>query len=338
MKKTLLEEARDWQPKPEDTYGKDKKTFLTYMVDHCNGREHPCSIDVIRTTLPFERTYERGAFQHQILVPLREEDLVFIGTSQNGIYLITDINAALETIQFYSHRIHSERNHLRNLFRLASKKGLFQTSDLQSSTLRSSIIYFDESGTTSYTDIENNPYFIVTGVLLKDRKSRMLLERKFELVKKTFGKSENFEIKSTAFRPRDYNFILGELSTLDYEFASVCFHKKQLSGEGFNYPKSFYKYAYRFLLENLVESVMTADLYFDQYSNINSPFSREFIIYLQKNQPFITSDQIQIVDSRNFPGIQLADLISGVIRVELENQEGILRLIDDKRIDIIHYP
>jgi hypothetical protein len=111
-----------------------------------------------------------------------------------------------------------------------------------------------------------------------------------------------------------------------------------LSSEGFNYPKSFYKYAYRFLLENLVESVLTADLYFDQYSNTNSTFSDEFIAYIKKNQPIIKSDQIQIVDSRQYPGIQLSDLISGVIRVQLEGSEDLLHLIDEKRIEIIHYP
>ncbi len=45
-----------------------------------------------------------------------------------------------------------------------------------------------------------------------------------------------------------------------------------------------------------------------------------------------------MVDSRQYPGIQLSDLISGVIRVELEGSEKLLHLIDDKKIDIIHYP
>jgi hypothetical protein len=338
MKKTLLEEARDWKPDPVDIYGKDKKKFLTHMVTHCNGKENPCSIDIILKTLHFEKSYSRQSFQHQILGPLRKEESVFIGTGHEGLYLITDKNAALETIQFYSHRIHSERYHLRNLFRLANKKGLFQDDEVKSPTAKATSIYFDESGTPSYNNLENDPYFIVTGVLIEDRKSRMLLERKFELIRKTYGKSDNFEMKATAFKPRDYKFILSELSTLDYEFASVCFHKKMLSSEGFNYPKSFYKYAYRFLLENLVESVLTADLYFDQYSNTNSTFSDEFIAYIKKNQPIIKSDQIQIVDSRQYPGIQLSDLISGVIRVQLEGSEDLLHLIDEKKIEIIHYP
>jgi hypothetical protein len=338
MKKTLLEEARDWQPSLSDTYGKDKKTFLTHMVNHCNGKENPCSIDAIRNTLPFERTYERGEFQHQILDPLREEDLVFIGTSQKGIYLVTDINAALETIQFYSHRIHSERKHLKNLFRLANRKGLFQSAEMLTPDKRWACIYFDESGTPSSNNIDHDPYFVVTGTLIKDKKSKLLLQRKFDLIRQSFNKGDNFEIKSTAFKPQIYKFILTELSTLDYEFASVCFHKKLLVGEGFSYPKSFYKYAYRFLLENLVESVLTADLYFDQYSNTNSTFSNEFITYIKKNQPIIKSDQIQMVDSRQYPGIQLSDIISGVIRVELEGSEKLLHLIDEKKIDIIHYP
>jgi hypothetical protein len=338
MKKTLLEEAMDWKPDPVDIYGKDKKKFLTHMVTHCNGKENPCSIDIILKTIHFEKSYSRQSFQHQILGPLRKEESVFIGTGHKGLYLITDKNAALETIQFYSNRIHSERYHLRNLFRLANKKGLFQDNEVESPTTKATSIYFDESGTPSSNNIDNDPYFIVTGTLIKDKKSKLLLQRKLDLIRQPFNKGDNFEIKSTAFKPQNYKFILNELSTLDYEFASVCFHKKLLLSEGLSYPKSFYKYAYRFLLENLVESVLTADLYFDQYSNTNSTFSDEFISYLKKNQPIIKANQIQIVDSRQYPGIQLSDLISGVIRVQLEGSEDLLHLIDDKKIEIIHYP
>jgi hypothetical protein len=338
MKKTLLEEARDWKQSAKDPFGHDKKIFLTHMVNHYRGKDNPCNIDTILKTLRFGKPYTRETFQHQILVPLREEDNVFIGTGKKGIYLITDKNAAIETIQFYSRRIHSERKHLKNLFRLANRKGLFQSAEILTPDKRWACIYFDESGTPSSNNIDQDPYFIVTGTLIKDKKSKLLLQRKFDLIRQSFNKGDNFEIKSTAFKPQNYNFILTELSTLDYEFASVCFHKKLLVGEGFSYPKSFYKYAYRFLLENLVESVLTADLYFDQYSNTNSTFSNEFITYIKKNQPIIKSDQIQMVDSRQYPGIQLSDLISGVIRVELEGSGNLLHLIEEKKIDIIHFP
>ena len=179
MKKTLLEEARDWKQSAKDPFGHDKKIFLTHMVNHYRGKENPCNINSILKTLRFEKPYTRETFQHQILVPLREEDNVFIGTGKKGIYLITDKNAALETIQFYSHRIHSERKHLKNLFRLANRKGLFQSSEILTPDKRWACIYFDESGTPSSNNIDYDPYFIVTGTLIKDKKSKLLLQRKF---------------------------------------------------------------------------------------------------------------------------------------------------------------
>jgi hypothetical protein len=336
--KTLLQRASQWNPAPEDRRGPDKKKFLNYLIAHCKGKKNATNIERILNSVSFQRSYSKGEFQHSIIVPLREDENVFIGTSNKGIYLVTDAEAAYTTIGFYTNRIRSERKHLRNLTRLAARTGIFTDYDFPPSPNKRKYIYFDETGSPTLTDVDRDPFFIVTAVVISDRKSEKLLERKFKLIRETYGKAENFEMKSSSFDKKKYKFILQELSTLDYEFCYVCFLKRELVGPGFEYPKSFYKYAYSFLLDRVIESVVAGSLFFDEYSSHESPFNSEFIEYIAKHNAFIKKDQMKIEDSRDRPGIQLADLLCGVVRNRMEGNFDLFPLVQDKLTDFANFP
>nr|WP_198289746.1 hypothetical protein [Leptospira noguchii] len=116
MKKRTLEEiALSWVPEDEDRYGEDKKKFIEYLIHNCKGFKNGQSIKVIIKNGNFKYEYNKEAFQHQIIVPFRESDKIFIGTSQKGIYLIESSADAKNTLDFYTNRIRSEQKHLRNL-------------------------------------------------------------------------------------------------------------------------------------------------------------------------------------------------------------------------------
>ncbi|UOG61176.1 hypothetical protein [Leptospira noguchii] len=116
MKRRTLEEiALSWAPEDEDRYGEDKKKFIEYLIHNCKGFKNGQSIKVIIKNGNFKYEYSKETFQHQIIVPFRESDKIFIGTSQKGIYLIESSADAKNTLDFYTNRIRSEQKHLRNL-------------------------------------------------------------------------------------------------------------------------------------------------------------------------------------------------------------------------------
>lgn len=104
-----------WAPEDGDRYGEDKKKFIEYLIHNCKGFKNGQSIKVIIKNGNFKYEYNKEAFQHQIIVPFRESDKIFIGTSQKGIYFIESSADAKNTLDFYTNRIRSEQKHLRNL-------------------------------------------------------------------------------------------------------------------------------------------------------------------------------------------------------------------------------
>jgi hypothetical protein len=60
--------------------------------------------------------------------------------------------------------------------------------------------------------------------------------------------------------------VLRELSLLEYQWAAACFDKRQLTSSGFADPKTFYRYAFQFLIGDLLTIAWQADLVIDKNS------------------------------------------------------------------------
>src|SRR5436853_406823 len=113
-KKTFIKLAHDWKPDDNDPRGADKRVLLDYLLKHAKGHEHAMSLDRVRKEAPFENSYStKESLQQALIVPLRSEGKVFIGTSNKGIFLIDKPEDADTTISFYTTRIRSELHHVR---------------------------------------------------------------------------------------------------------------------------------------------------------------------------------------------------------------------------------
>src|SRR5262245_52908250 len=104
-KKTMLESARNWAPDPNDHVGEDKRALIDYLLENAIGWENPVSLARVAREAEFSRRYSREGIQLQLMVPLRSEGRVFIGTGNKGIYLINEAQDGNKTIDFYSSRI-----------------------------------------------------------------------------------------------------------------------------------------------------------------------------------------------------------------------------------------
>lgn len=342
-RKSLKDKALNWIPEKGDIYGNDKMLFLKYITENCLGVSNAKSIKSIINSVPFSISYSENVFQHYIIVPLREVGSFFIGTGSKGIYFIETATDAYKTIEFYTTRIRSEKKHLRTLKTIAKKNKLFKNFSAPMPLNLQRNLYFDESGRPSLDNLVNDPYFIVTAIIIDGKKPISTIDKKFAFIKELLGKPQEYEFKANQLKgkPKHYITVLKELSTIDYEFASVCFIKKDLTSEGFKYPKSFYKYAFSFLIDNVLNYTGAVNLYFDVYSNKNSKFETEFLNYIKKSAlgfPFNKVDQTDMLSSTDHPLIQMADLLTGVVRDIIEGKGTLFKYVEDKAIDIYYFP
>jgi hypothetical protein len=341
MPRDLLRTIAAWRPRAGDEYGRDKKLFLHYMLKHCLGVSNAKSIEDVVRSISLKKKYKKEQFQHRIIVPLREERDFFIGTGTKGIYLVSDAIDVHTTVDFYAKRIRSEHKHLRNLKSIARRYRLVTVSRQRLKNPQKCSIFLDESGTPSLADKSTNPFFIVSGVVFEHKNPDKLLAERFEFIRRELKLPENYEFKSSSLSRKQYIRILKELSPIDYDAACVCFVKKSLTSKGFQFPKVFYKYAFQFLLNDLLDYVGQVNLFFDEYSPEKSRFIKEFLKYIRERNTaysYQKIDQAKLIKSVKSPSAQMADLIAGAMKWKLMGKADLLPLIDEKLLFVKTFP
>ncbi|WP_061271356.1 DUF3800 domain-containing protein [Leptospira interrogans] len=302
------------------------------MATHCVGIKNSKKIESLIEEIPFRETYSRNSFQHRIVIPFKKEGEFFIGSSSLGIFFVNDPDDAEHSTQFYINRIRQEQR------KVISRNQLFKEIALKEQEVS---VYFDESGTPDIQSVSTDPFFIVTAIIVNNKKANRELKEQFDHIKRVLHKPEDYEFKSSSLNRKEYQIILKQLSVIDYEFASVCFRKEDLIGEGFSYPKVFYKYAFRFLIMDLLSYTGKVNLIFDEYGGKNSKFQNEFFEYLRSNAdgfPIGTISQMEMLSSINESLIQLADIIAGLIKNKVKNKFDFTRYVIDRAIKIEYFP
>ena len=340
-RRTILSDARDWEPADEDPVGADKRTLLDYLLQNGRGIENAVAIARIREEAGFRRRYSREAIQQKLIVPLRDEGRVFIGTSNRGVFLLEKAEDAEETINFYSTRIRSELRHVRNVKALARRYRLFNRYKSRKPPNGQTLIYFDESGTPSMADIAEQPLFIIGAVLIEDRRLLRTLPKRFEFIADLIGQPKNYEFRFNKLNKGQRAKVLRELSVIDFQWAAVCFVKARLTSPGFAKAKTFYKYTSHFLAGDLLTISSRSELFFDEYGASRSQFDRELQAYLidrNAGLPPYHLKSISMLSSGREPLIQLADLIAGVVRKAASGDNELLYSVEDKMIDVRIWP
>jgi hypothetical protein len=341
MTRTLLEKAQTWMPCETDTLGPTKKKLINYLCEHCRGKKNAKGITSVIADLGLKEKHTKESFQLNIIGPLREVPDLFIGTSTKGIFLVESTQDAFDTIHFYTHRIRSERKHLKNLKLLAKKNHLFEKEIIEPKKDTPTIIYFDESGSPDLNNIYEKPYFIVSAIILDGKRPEVMVRKKIDSLKVILSKPQEYEFKSGDFNTKEYELIMKELTTIGFEYCAACFIKPELKTEGFTHPKSFYKYTTQYLVGTVLDYVGDAKLQFDEYGGKDSSFKDEFFEYLRNQNsgfPRQKIEQLNMLDSKTEPLIQLADLMAGAIKMELKGYAKLLNIIEEKIIEIRCFP
>jgi hypothetical protein len=338
-KPRIVRFAESWTPDPNDPFGEDKRRLIRYLLDNAITVMNPRPIQSILDLGLFERSYTREAFQHQLLGPLRRDPRVFIGTSSAGLFLVTTPRDADATLGFYTWRVRAELRHARNLRRLAKRTKLMEgyTAAIPANKDRATI-YLDESGSPNVND-HNPPVFIVAGVLIDSREDLAGLDQRFRNAFAAIRRPEEHELRTAGLSVHKHTRVLRELSLLDYQWAAACFDKPSLTSPGFADPLTFYRYAFQFLIGDLLTMAWQADLVLDQ--NSTPVVQAELEAYLRRENsglPVSRLGSVNFADSSKSRLVQLADLVAGAVRRSVAGEDHPLREIEDKMITLQYWP
>jgi len=173
--------------------------------------------------------------------------------------------------------------------------------------------FADEFGNNSFDFQTQGSHFIVATVITKTENIEKLRTEITEIRRK--HKFQTGEIKSSGVGPNHNRRkrILEDLAKLDISVYAVVVDKRKLSGEGFNYKKSFYKFLNNLLYKELFRTFPNLDLNVDEHGG--NDFMREFKKYIEKHhlRTLFSGSDFNIQNSKQSEFIQLADFVAGTL-------------------------
>lgn len=173
------------------------------------------------------------------------------------------------------------------------------------------LAFADEFGNNSFDFEKQGSHFIVATVISKSENIENLKLGVKEIRRK--HKFQTGEIKSSGVagnHTRRKN-ILNDIVKLNISVYAVIVDKRRLSGEGFKYKKSFYKFLNNLLYKELYRTFPELELYVDEHGG--NDFMREFKRYVEKNHArnLFSGSEFNIQNSTNNEFIQVADFVAG---------------------------
>lgn len=175
------------------------------------------------------------------------------------------------------------------------------------------IAFADESGNNSFNFKEQGSHFVVATVIAKKGNLESIKQGIDEIRKK--HKFQKGEIKSSgvAGNHKRRIAILKDLVKLEIFVYAVVVDKTKLTGKGFEFKKSFYKYLNNLLYRELFRTFPEIDLYVDEHGA--NDYMVEFKKYVEKNHPknLFYGYEFNVLDSKKSEFIQLADFIAGTL-------------------------
>jgi hypothetical protein len=337
-KPRIVRLAESWSPAPNDPFGEDKLRVIRYLLDNEVSASNQKSIGVILKETGLSDRYDREAFQWHILSPLRRDRRVFLGWSR-GIFLVTTPEDADTALGSYTSRVRAELRHAASLRDLARRTKLMDgyQSKIPANKERATI-YFDESGTPDVSD-QSPAVFVVAAVVIESRQDLAELEQRFTNAFAAIHRPEDHELKTTGLSERKHTRVLRELSLLDYQWAAACFDKAKLESPGFANPGTFYRYAFQFLVGDLLTIAWQSDLVIDESSSDAFQCALESHLRRQNSGlPVGRLGSVSFSQSSKNRLVQLADLVAGAVRRSVEGKHGPLREIEHKMIKLQFWP
>jgi hypothetical protein len=176
------------------------------------------------------------------------------------------------------------------------------------------LVFIDESGDPGIKSA-SSPYFVVTLVWFEENDAANDVDDRIHLLRQELNLPEHFEFHFSKIKADFRRAFLRAVAPYEFFYMSMVVNKRNLSGSGFGYPDSFYKWTVGIVFEDAKAYLDSATVVID--GSGNREFKRQFQTYLRRRSANSSGknkiSKIKIQNSASNNLIQLADMICGAI-------------------------
>lgn len=207
------------------------------------------------------------------------------------------------------------------------------------------LVFIDESGDAGLKiDSGSSPHFVVTLVIFEDNDAARQADECITSIKDDLNFRRDSEFKFNKASPQVRERFLTELSKFDFRYFSIVINKEQLTGKGFQYPNSFYKYTCKLVCLNAKNFMQDAIVVID--GSGSREFKRQLATYLRKHTNDPKSDdkcikKVKLQDSKKNNLIQLADMVCGAVARSYKSKKDSTTyrsLVKSKEVNVQFWP
>ncbi|NLG42006.1 MAG: DUF3800 domain-containing protein [Phycisphaerae bacterium] len=113
------------------------------------------------------------------------------------------------------------------------------------------LVFVDESGDAGMKpDRQSSPYFVVTAVLFEDHEEAQACDRLIDKLRGRLEVGAAAEFHFSKSRRQIREQFLQHAARFGFSYLAVVLNKRKLTGPGFRYKSSFYKYTVNLVFQN----------------------------------------------------------------------------------------
>jgi hypothetical protein len=207
------------------------------------------------------------------------------------------------------------------------------------------LVFIDESGDPGLKlESGSTDYFIVTLVAFEENEEALATDQRIQLLKRELNFPPEFEFHFNKVKGAYRETFLAAVAGFSWFYFSNVINKRKLTGPGFKFKESFYKYACGLVFENAKPYLDNATVVID--GSGSREFRRELGTYLRKRINDKKGDsrfigKIKLQDSQSNNLLQLADMVCGAVArsySQKDDAKTYRRLIAHREIYVQFWP
>lgn len=178
------------------------------------------------------------------------------------------------------------------------------------------LVFIDESGDAGLKlDKGSSRLFTVVLVVFEETEEAEKTDKRIDLLRSELGLHPQFEFHFNGMNHRLRRTFLETVSTGGFFYYGIVINKTKLTGPGFRFKESFYKYACSLVFENAKPRLSDATIVID--GSGSKDFQRQLGTYLRKKTATTGGGclirKVKIQDSKKNNLLQLADMVCGSV-------------------------
>jgi len=206
------------------------------------------------------------------------------------------------------------------------------------------LVFIDESGDAGIKlKSGSSPHFTVTLLIFEDRDEANAADKRIDLLKREMGFPDYFEFHFANLRNDFRKEFLKAVAKYEFFYSSIVINKAKLTGKGFQYADSFYKYTCSLVFENVKPLLREATVIID--GSGSRKFREQLSTYLRKKVSTRGSDKlisrVKLQDSRANNLLQMADMICGAVARSYGKKPGctvLRKLVSHRELEVQFWP